>query len=61
VHFLLGETDLGFKWFETADSEHDGNLNMMLQDNELERVKDDPRFLEALKRVRLSRQTIAQK
>ncbi len=51
VHFMLGDVDEGFRWFELALSVHDGNMNQLLVDVELKPVRKDPRYAKMLEKV----------
>ncbi len=51
VHFMLGDVDEGFRWFELALSVHDGNMNQLLVDVELKPVRKDPRYAKMLEEV----------
>ena len=54
IHFVLGETDVGFEWLNKAYNQRDANITLMNVDTELENVKSDPRFLSLLEKVGLS-------
>lgn len=55
VYFTLGEVDTGFKWLQKAYDEHDGNIMLIGIDLELENVREDPRYLDLMKKIRLAR------
>jgi len=54
VRFLLKDDDAGFRWLQTAAEVHDGALNLIAVDFELERVRSDPRYIEILTRMGLA-------
>ena len=53
VYFLLKDDEGGFKWLETSYRLHDGALNLVGIDFELDRVRSDPRYLSILERIGL--------
>jgi adenylate cyclase len=53
VYFLLKDDESGFKWLETSYRLHDGALNLVGIDFELDRVRNDPRYLSILERIGL--------
>jgi adenylate cyclase len=54
VHFILGEDDVGFEWFERAYQTHDRLLIIMGVEPALERLRDDPRFSDLMAKVGLA-------
>jgi adenylate cyclase len=53
VYFVLRDDDAGFRWLDTSYDVHDGALNLVGIDFELDHVRDDPRYLSILERVGL--------
>jgi adenylate cyclase len=54
VYFVLRDDEAGFKWLETSYQRHDGALNLLGIDFELDRVRSDPRYLSIMERIGLS-------
>ena len=53
LHFLLGQTEEGFRLLDEACAEHDGELLLMRIEPAFDVVRSDPRFAAILKRVGL--------
>jgi len=53
VYFVLKDDESGFKWLETSYRLHDGALNLVGIDFELDRLRSDPRYLSILERIGL--------
>jgi serine/threonine-protein kinase len=53
--FVLGEDDLGFQWLERAYEKYDSWIRLLKTDVVFDPVRDDPRFMEILKKVGLAR------
>jgi TolB-like protein/Flp pilus assembly protein TadD len=51
VYAYRGEADKAFEWLNTAIEIRDRGLNLILGDPFLDNVRDDPRFIEVLKRL----------
>ena len=56
IHSALGENDLAFEWLERAHEERDASLAYVLNDESLRGLHQDPRFVDLLKKMRLSRE-----
>lgn len=52
--FVLGEDDRGFAWLEKAYRDHDIWTSQIKIDFLLERVREDPRYMDLLKKIDLS-------
>jgi TolB-like protein/class 3 adenylate cyclase len=52
-YFYLGEVDKGFEWLERAYSELDSSLLSIQHDWDLDGVRNDPRYLDLVKRLGL--------
>ncbi len=55
LHFVLGDIDTGFLWLEKAYQEYDSWVRLLKTDTVFDPVRDDPRFLEILKKIGLER------
>ena len=55
LHFVLGDIDAGFLWLERACQEYDSWVRLLKTDTVFDPVRDDPRFLEILKKIGLER------
>ena len=55
LYFILGENDLGFQWLEKAYEKYDSWIRLLKTDTVFDPVREDPRFLEILKKVGLER------
>jgi serine/threonine-protein kinase len=53
LYFILGENDLGFQWLEKAYEKYDSWIRLLKTDTVFDPVREDPRFLEILKKVGL--------
>lgn len=53
LYFVLGDVDEGFKWLEKACDEYDTWVRLMKTDTVFDTVREDPRFLEILKKLGL--------
>jgi TolB-like protein/class 3 adenylate cyclase len=53
LHFYLGENDKGFEWLERSFARKDSTLIHIKTDELLDRVRDDPRYLDLLGRLGL--------
>jgi adenylate cyclase len=53
LHFFLGKKDLGFKWLERSYDEQDGAMLSIQWDEDLDGVRNDPRYLDLVKRLGL--------
>jgi TolB-like protein/tetratricopeptide (TPR) repeat protein len=52
-YFYLGDVDKGFEWLERAYSERNSSLMSIQSDWDLDGVRNDPRYLDLLKRLGL--------
>ncbi len=52
-HFALGDTDGGFEWLNRSYSNKEAQLTWLKSDPDLDGVRQDPRYLELLKKLRL--------
>ena len=52
-YFRLGEIDKGFEWLEKSYSKREGSLARMKIDDNLDGIRDDPRYHEMLKRLEM--------
>jgi hypothetical protein len=52
-HFYLGEVDKGFEWLEKSYSRREDSLLDIKWDWDLDGVRNDPRYLDLLKRLGL--------
>jgi TolB-like protein/Tfp pilus assembly protein PilF len=55
LHFFLGDVDKGFEWLERAYSKREAGLLSIQWDWFLDGVRTDPRYLDLLKRLGLSK------
>jgi tetratricopeptide (TPR) repeat protein len=55
LYFVLGDIDEGFQWLERAYQEYDSWVRLLKTDTVFDPVRDDPRFLEILKKIGLER------
>ena len=53
IYSALGEIDLAFDWLDKAYREHDISLVTILTDESVKRLRQDPRFDELLKKMKL--------
>ena len=53
IHAALGENDMAFDWCERAYRERDSSLSWLLIDESVDCIREDPRFTELLKKIRL--------
>jgi len=53
LHFVLGNTDEGFQWLEKAYEEYDTWTRLLKTDRVFDPVREDPRFLDILKKLGL--------
>jgi serine/threonine-protein kinase len=53
--FVLGDIDEGFQWMEKAYEDYDSWVRLLKTDTVFDPVRDDPRFLEILKKIGLER------
>ncbi len=54
IHFLIGDSEEGFRWLERAYDDYDRTLNLMTWDYELKGIRSDPRYLSLLGRMGLA-------
>jgi hypothetical protein len=52
-HFYVGEKDKGFEWLERSYSLREGNLMEIKNELTLNSVRNDPRYLDLVKRLGL--------
>ena len=57
-HFHLGELEKGFEWLEEARERKSRGMLFVVCDPILEKIKDDPRYLEFLKSVKLDPESV---
>ncbi len=55
LHFVLGDLDAGFLWLEKAYEGYDSWVRLLKTDIVFDPVREDPRFLEILKKIGLER------
>ena len=55
LYFILGEDDQGFRWLEKAHEQYDSWTRLLKTDTVFDPAREDPRFLEILKKVGLER------
>ncbi len=55
LYFVLGENDSGFQWLEKAYETYDSWIRLLKSDTVFDPVREDPRFLEILKKVGLEK------
>lgn len=53
LYFILGDYDSGFQWLERAYEKYDSWIRLLKTDTVFDPVRDDPRYLEILKKVGL--------
>jgi serine/threonine-protein kinase len=53
LHFVLGDIEEGFLWLEKAYEGYDSWVRLLKTDTVFDPVRDDPRFLEILKKIGL--------
>jgi adenylate cyclase len=53
VYFLLGDKDAGFEWLTKAYDSHDGNINLLRVELELEPARNDPRYFDLIRKIGL--------
>jgi eukaryotic-like serine/threonine-protein kinase len=53
IYVALGDKDQAFVWLEKADNERDANLARLPVDPRFDSLRDDPRFVDLVRRVRL--------
>ena len=53
VYSGLEEEDLAFEWLEEAFCQHDISLTFVKTDESLACLRDDPRFVDLLRRMKL--------
>ena len=51
IYACLGEKDLAFEWLEKAMAQHDNALMWIKVHPRLDRLRDDPRYLDLLQRT----------
>jgi len=51
VYAALGDKDPAFRWLDQAVKEHDTFMPWLKVDPELEKLRDDPRFADMIRRV----------
>jgi len=61
IYAALGDKDLAFAELERALVEHDWNLHRLNVDNLMDPLRDDPRFVDLVKRLGLSEPTQVQR
>jgi len=63
VYTALGEKDLAFEWLEKSYEKHEESLCSLAVDHKFDAIRDDPRFVQLLKKVGLisSTQTVLNK
>jgi len=61
IYAALGDKDLAFAELERAFVEHDWNLHRLNVDNLMDPLRDDPRFVDLVKRLGLSEPTQVQR
>jgi hypothetical protein len=49
AYALLDEKEKAIDWLEKAESSRDHGFNLILVDPRLDRLRDDPRFIELVK------------
>ncbi len=54
LHFYLGNVDKGFEWLEVAYSKRETSLLDVQWDRDMDQVRNDPRYLDLLKRLGLA-------
>jgi len=55
LYFVLGDIDAGFLWLEKACEGYDSWVRLLKTDTVFDPVREDPRFLEILKKIGLER------
>ena len=53
IYVALGDTDVAFKWLEQAHEEHSYRLAWSKVDPKLDRLREDSRFIDLLRRINL--------
>jgi len=61
VHFAARDNEGGFQWLRRAYDEHDGWIDLMASDFELDGVRDDPRYLDILDKIGLGQDRTGRK
>jgi Flp pilus assembly protein TadD len=51
IYVALGDTDVAFKWLEQAYEEHSYRLAWSKVDPKLDRLREDSRFIDLLRRI----------
>jgi hypothetical protein len=55
LYIVLGDIDTGFQWLERAYEGYDSWVRLLKTDTVFDPVREDPRFLELLKKTGLER------
>ena len=55
LHFVLGDVEEGFRWLDKACEMYDSWVRLLKSDTVFDPVREDPRFLEILKKIGLER------
>ena len=54
-YFVLEEKDVGFQWLKRACEEYDSWVRLLKTDTIFDSVREDPRYLEILRKIGLER------
>ena len=54
VYAFLGDKDSAFEWLERAYEERNGTLAFLKTDVAMDNLKDDPRFVDLMRRLDLN-------
>ena len=54
VYAFLGDRDSAFEWLERAYAERNGTLAFLKTDVAMDNLKDDPRFVDLMRRLDLN-------
>jgi TolB-like protein/Tfp pilus assembly protein PilF len=54
-YFVMGDIDEGFRWLQKSYEEYDSWIRLLKTDRVFDPVRDDPRFLEILKKTGLAK------
>ncbi len=55
VYAWRGDKDKAFEWLESAYRIHDGGLSYVTYDRNLEKLRDDPRYKDFLRKLKLAK------
>lgn len=53
IYLALGERDQAFEWMERSYRDHDWFLTLMISDPAYDEIRDDPRYIELIRRIGL--------